>query len=108
MHIRSFFFPPRRRICGWFLYDDIFLQQLIIALNELETLNPAVKQKVKELERKPMCQVIGWNYNDRANENQSLSSSVQWPTINTNSSTNNQVVKVHLCFSLYSSWNKTS
>lgn len=78
---------------------SLLKKQLIIALNELETLNPAVKQKVKELERKPVCQVVGWNYNDRPNENHSLSSSVQWPPINTNSSTNNQVVKATQNFS---------
>uniref|UniRef100_A0A803MIE5 AMSH-like ubiquitin thioesterase 1 n=1 Tax=Chenopodium quinoa TaxID=63459 RepID=A0A803MIE5_CHEQI len=73
--------------------DNILRQQLIIALNELEALNPAVKQKIKEHERKPMYQVIGWNHNDRPNENHSLSSSVQWPLINAPSPTNCQVVK---------------
>ncbi|XP_021727742.1 AMSH-like ubiquitin thioesterase 1 [Chenopodium quinoa] len=78
---------------------SLLKKQLIIALNELEALNPAVKQKIKEHERKPMYQVIGWNHNDRPNENHSLSSSVQWPLINAPSPINSQVVKATQIFS---------
>ncbi|KNA16781.1 hypothetical protein SOVF_086080 [Spinacia oleracea] len=74
-------------------------KQLLITLTELEALNPAVKEKVKELERKPRYQVIGWNYNDRPNENHSLSSSMQWPPINAHCPTNNQIVKATQIFS---------
>lgn len=78
---------------------SLLKKQLLVALNELEKLKPAVKQKVNELERKPMHQVIGWNYNDRPNGNHSISSSVQWPPINAHSPTDNQVVKATQNFS---------
>lgn len=71
---------------------SLLKKQLLIALNELEALKPAVKQKVEELEIKPMYQAIGWNYNDRPKEIHSLNSSVQWPPIKTHSPSNNQVV----------------
>ncbi|XP_057517124.1 AMSH-like ubiquitin thioesterase 1 isoform X2 [Amaranthus tricolor] len=67
-------------------------KQLLIALNELEALKPTVKQKVDQLEKTPVHEVIGQNYNAHAIENHSMSSSVQYP-IKSQVLSNNQIVK---------------
>lgn len=81
----------------YFCFHLYCLQQLLIALNELEALKPTVKQKVDQLEKTPVHEVIGQNYNAHAIENHSMSSSVQYP-IKSQVLSNNQIVKVHFCF----------
>lgn len=74
-------------------------KQLLLALNELESLKPAVKQKVEQLEKRTSSQAIGWNHNTHHNESQSLSSSSEWPPSKMHSLPNNQLAK--------SSWNSS-
>ncbi|CAO2826994.1 unnamed protein product [Amaranthus hypochondriacus] len=72
-------------------------KQLLIALNELETLKPAVKQKLEQRERKPIYQAIGQNCDILSNE--SSNSSVQHTLIKSQFPINNQLVQASQNFS---------
>ncbi|KAL9238948.1 hypothetical protein vseg_013313 [Gypsophila vaccaria] len=68
-------------------------QQLFVALNELEELKPAVRQKVEELQRKPANQALVLNQNTHHNDYRSQHNSIEWPSVTSHSPATNEVAK---------------
>ncbi|KAH9778749.1 AMSH-like ubiquitin thioesterase 1 [Citrus sinensis] len=79
--------PCHRDYLASFKSQKLYLKKkLLNALSELEELQPAVQQKINELNRKKTNQVTGWSH---ASQNSTL----EWPSLKKQTLTNYDVTK---------------
>ncbi|KAH9722819.1 AMSH-like ubiquitin thioesterase 1 [Citrus sinensis] len=79
--------PCHRDYLASFKSQKLYLKKkLLNALSELEELQPAVQQKINELNRKKTNQVTGWSH---ASQNSTL----EWPSVKKQTLTNYDVTK---------------